>query len=48
MQQVNEATRITSNSSTLIDHFITNEPKKIPNVVLYTLESVTLFMRLGR
>ena len=28
-QLVNEATRITSNSSTLIDHFITNEPKKI-------------------
>ena len=27
-QLVNKATRITSNSSTVIDHFITNEPKK--------------------
>ena len=28
-QLVNKATRITSNFSTLIDHFITDEPKKI-------------------
>ncbi len=41
-QIIDKATRITRTSSTLIDHFITNEPGKISKCGVNILELVTI------